>query len=249
LHIRAAFDEGQELRPGDGLCVDLEGANRHRVRAEFVVERKAGAAAAERAVGCGDAQRFRPLDRGRVGWKVEQRIEPQRLCHVDRGFGVHVFVEQREAEEIQAGVVFGGVSEQGQRVAQAGREVGAHGVGIGQIELPARVVRHQAGVVERVGVHAAGGLACRVARRLRVGVHAQVALRVPSQPPVGKPADVAQLPERQVQLGRTGDAQAWAERVLVGVKQRQAARARFAQRTGQPRLATAARGFGIGHNR
>ena len=78
---------------------------------------------------------------------------------------------------------------------------------------------------------------------------AQVALRVTRQPPVGEPADVAQLPEGRVELGRAGHAQPGAERSEVGVEQRQAAFARVLQCLRQHGLVAAAQGFCFGHNR
>jgi hypothetical protein len=107
---------------------------------------------------------------------------------------VHVLVLQRQAVEIQRPRV-GAVQclQAGQGLLQLSGELGAQGVGIGQLQLPAAVVRHRARVIEPVvGVGLCGA---------RIGVPAQVPLRVAADPVLLEPADMAQFPERRIELG------------------------------------------------
>jgi hypothetical protein len=103
-----------------------------------------------------------PIDRGTVcGWAAGNLsaghgtaagagiagVQAQGLRHVNRRFGVHVFVEQGQAEKVQGVVAVGGAGQPVQRVLQAVGQVGAGGGQVGQRQVPAAAVRHQAGVV------------------------------------------------------------------------------------------------------
>jgi hypothetical protein len=171
------------------------------VAATFVVEGKTriGAAQRPRAGGQGHGGRRRGQRQGLPTAVGDGNA--QRLRHVQRGFVVHVFVQERKTVEVQRlRVVL-----RGQKVQRAGEDLGHFGAGavcIGQGQLPALQVRDPAGVVERISVRAQR----RRAAGLRVGLNAARALAVAADPVVLEPADVAQFPQRRVQRGPQGTA-------------------------------------------
>ena len=68
---------------------------------------------------------------------------------------------------------------------------------------------------------------------LGIGVDAEVTLPIARNPVVLKPADVADFPDRRIELGGVGHGQRFAERGDVGVEQGERARATVLQRGGQ----------------
>jgi len=161
------------------------------------------------------------------------------LRHVQRGLVVHVLVQQRQAEEVALDVAFGSCREQVQAAVQLGLQFGPRGLGIGQRQRPAAVVRHAAAVVQRIGVRAQR----RQARLFRVGAGAGRVRREARQPVFLEPADVSQLPQRRVQLGAQRHGQS-GQRGFVGGKGGQRVGAAGLQRGGQCGGAAAARGLG-----
>ena len=120
-------------------------------------------------------------------------------------------MKQHEAVEVEAGVVFGAQRECRKGVLQRGLQIGLRCRHIGQVQVPAAIVRHLAGVVQGVGLRQARGMACM----RRVACHAACALPVAANPGFLKPADMAQFPERRIALRRQGHAQLRAQCRLV----------------------------------
>jgi hypothetical protein len=146
---------------------------------------------------------------------------------------MHVFVVERQAKEIQSGVGFVGGFQPRQSVGQTALQVGAGLRRVGQGQLPAHVVGHATGVVQRLGIHTPRRLACGTARNIRVGGQPQGAVRVAGNPPVGKPADMAQLPQRRIQLGADRHDQRRPQGADCRIEQSQCAGTGGHQRLGQ----------------
>ena len=99
----ALLDEGQVTSPADHFGIDLERGQGHLTRGELVVEGEPIADPAQHPVPRGKRERTRFRQRG--SHRREQRFgqrNVERLRHVDARFAVHVFVEQRQAEEVAA---------------------------------------------------------------------------------------------------------------------------------------------------
>ena len=191
------FDEGQVVGPAQHLAVDLARRHWHRMRAEFVVEGEACSSTwrPQRPVTTRQRQRPGGSNRLRLPARVSHR-NAQGLRHVQRGFMVHVFVEQAQAVEVQAVVVFRAGQKQVEALRQAIRQVCPCGLRTWQRQIPAGGLCDVAGVVQRVGVAPHGGQAqCE-----GVGRSAAQALGVAPDPVRLEPADVPQFPQRRVQL-------------------------------------------------
>ena len=205
LVVATLLDKGQVVLPAQHLGVDRSRRQVDLVCPQLIVEGKGIVGrAAQGPVASGHADGWAGFGQGPTlpAW-VGQR-DAQGLGHVDGGLVVHVFMGQAQAVEVQAGGVGMLALKQGQVVGQAIGQALAQGVRVGQRQGPTAGVRHAAGVKQGVGTGPAAGLT----RHIRVGGHTAAAVRVARQPPVLKPADVPQLPQRRVEVGPVGHAQA-----------------------------------------
>ena len=123
-------------------------------------------------------------------------INAQSLRGVERGFVMHVFMQEHQAHEVQGRVVVWRGLQQRQGLRQLRGQLGACGLGVGQWQLPTRALRNQAAVVKRIGV---GAQRC-AALCTWVGRRAQMHLAETCQPNFLEPANVAQFPQRWVPL-------------------------------------------------
>ena len=99
--------------------------------------------------------------------------------------GVHVFVEGAKAHEVAQALVLRFAREARQRPFEDLSQVSTRCGQVGQRQIPARVVRHVRGVVQRVST--------RENRRRQ-----RLALLVAKAPMFLEPADMADFPERRV---------------------------------------------------
>ena len=238
----AVLQEGQELVPSQRLRVDVEGRHAFVAVAELVVEGEAG-----RGGGAAELELV-ALDAQRGGWCRQRPRLPARIGHgqaqaqrhVQRGLVVHVLVQQRQAEGVERVVaVVGRVGQQGQGGLELLRELGLRRGRVGQRQRPARGVRHGARVVQRVRIGPHG----RAARPAGVGARALAPGGEARCPPALEPADVAQLPQRRVELGALRHAQP-GQRLLDGRKAGQRVGAAGAQQRCQRGAVAVARGPG-----
>ena len=221
LGVTAGLDEGQKLGPTHRLGVDSGSAQPDLMGAQFVVEGETGVGFTAQPPGPGVEHQRRRRRRQRAGLPAAiGHRHAQALRRVERRLVVHVLVQQHQAEEIQR--LVGLLSpllharQQNQRVVQLGPQIVAGGLDIGQGQGPAAVVRHPAGVVERIGI----GAAIRSPRQIGVGAPTLLPGRKPRQPPGLEPADVAQFPQRRVELGVQRHLQA-GQRLLEDAEQGQ----------------------------
>ena len=184
-----------------GLRVDLELGHVDRVRLGLVVEAKAGAARAEQPARRRKEQR-RPRRRGRDRAPPGRVVDAERLRQHRERLGVHLLVEQREAMEVERGVVLDGdAGEQLERRLERVDEVGAGRLQVGQ-RARRRARGGAAGRPRRVVPARRRRAAIEASRGLRrVGALAAPALHVAGDPVLLEPADVAERPERRVELG------------------------------------------------
>ena len=217
--VAAVLDEGGEFGVGDGRAPDRERLDLDGVRPLLVVEDEGQVAARpehEGAAGHPAVARERASAAGRRDGRKRRGRIGQRLPGVGERLVVHVLVEDREEVEVPF---------RGRRLAcrealldarQDGLEVAkrlAHGR---KREVPPRVVRDPARVVEAVAVGPERRLVASAAER----------------PELLEPADVADLPTQRVD-GR----QSRAHELLVAepVDERDRARARVAVPRDEPR--------------
>ncbi|MBX3618949.1 MAG: TIGR04348 family glycosyltransferase [Rhizobacter sp.] len=226
--VATALHERQELGPAHGLPVDGKRGQHHLAPGQLVVECEAGAGLAAQAPPA--VAKLQRRGRRGQGLRTPARVvegDAQAACHVERGLVVHVFVQQRQAEEIKRLIAAAGPAQQGQRFVELHGQVVARGGGIGQGQLPAAVVRHTARVVERIGLAARR----QEPRRVGVGTLTERTLGVACDPERLEPADVPQFPQRRVELGAQRHGQA-RQRTLVGGEGGQRVGAAGGQRLG-----------------
>ena len=199
------------------------------MRAQFVVEGEAVTGVTEHPGLRGYGQRAAAGAGSRWTQQPGGQGNRQRLRHVNRRLGVHVFVEQDETEEIQSVIIFRGDGEQVQGVGQAGGQIRAGGRQTGQRQIPACGVGNAAGVVQRIRPRQAA------IRSLVVGIatDAQRTLPVAGNPKILKPADMPGFPERRIELQGIRHGQRLAESGDVGIEQRQGAGSAVAQGGGE----------------
>jgi len=161
--VTTVLNEWQVLAPSHHLGVNFAPVQGNGVRLAFVVESKPGPVVSELPGLCSQGKRWGSLRQRCKAWSVDvARVNAQRLRHVQRRFAVHVFVEQGQAKEVKALIVFWRHVQPFKRFLQAAGQMVPGGVHVWQIQRPARGVGHRAGVVEGVGVPAFTGLASRL---------------------------------------------------------------------------------------
>ena len=242
--VAPGFYERQKLSPSDQLGVDLKGRYRYLVGAQLIVKREPFARVAQLPGLSGKSQGVGPFGkslvernpaRARGNGQIRWQGDAQRLSGVRGGLRMHVFVEQHQAVKVKGSVVLRGagqVGQQVQRIAQDRGHVAARGVQVRQGKRPAHRMRNFTGVVHAIGLLQAAG------RALMLGVtrRAQRALPVAGNPVGLKPRDMADLPQRWVELGGVRHGQRRPQSVLVGLQQPQGAHPaglqQFAQRAG-----------------
>jgi hypothetical protein len=158
------------------------------------------------------------------------------LCHVQRGFVMHVLVQQCEAKEIQCVVVLLCPFEQRDHGIELGLQVIERGGCVRQRKPRSQGMRHAARIEQRIGIGAGGRQPCDV----WIGAQAERALRVARCPPGLEPSDVSQLPQRRVQGFVKRNAQVRKGAPVIG-ETRQRVGAAVPQGLNQQRPAAAAR--------
>jgi hypothetical protein len=152
-------------------------------------------------------------------------------------------MEQRQAIEVQLVVgAVGAALQQAQRALAGALQIGLRARGVRQAELPAPGMRHLARVVQRIGT----GTLRRRMRAARIGRGTAPTLRVAPDPVLLEPADVAQLPQRRVELGRLWHGHRLrAQRLRGGVELAQQPLTRIGERRGQHGCGSMSYRFGI----
>ena len=124
--------------------------------------------------------------------QVDGEGHPLGLGLHHQGLAAEVFMLQGQAVEIQRSVVRRRLVEQLQCALQRLQQVGAGGLGVGQVGGGGTVLGLQARVPPTVGL----GLDGRQPHGLHRAGRAQVALGVAADPALGKPAGITGQPER-----------------------------------------------------
>ena len=241
--VACSLRKRKVTRPGDGCSVHAKSRQRHRLLLQLVVEMKACVTAAKPPSLCGhfNVCGGLPLRGGHVAApsQVVRHGHLQRLRHVDSSFVVHGLMKQHQTPEVKGIIVAARLRQQIQGVGLYGRQVALGGFCAGQGQVPARSVGHGARIKQRIGAWQVR----RVAHASRVGPRTACALGVAGNPPLLKPADVAQLPERRVEFSRVPNSQR-GQGMLPSLQQAQCARTRGLQCGGQRRGVAFARGAG-----
>ena len=141
--------------------------------------------------------------------------------------GVHILVEQAQTVKVQRVITVFSFFKQIKRRFQRFKQVSANLVDLGQIELPAGVVRYMGRVPPAVCI----GLDAGQARMCGLTARAQCALRIAGYPPFLEPANMPQLPQGWIhRLPLRHDIVDRFERILILRKKVQRMIARIHQR-------------------
>ena len=201
LVVAACIDKPGKLQRRDGCAVNLKVRHGHLKAGALIVERKACRACVASQLNPATAHPHRPAGRHLRYRHATGRGVPQRSAQPAKSLAMHVFMEQRQAMEVQRVVTCAFcVSCTGCTGGRQGFNAGTQLLGEHVFQsatfrhgrCPARWMQ-QTGRVE-VGVWP--GKACRVARgRLPVAI---AAMRAAQHPKFGKPGQMRQLPGNRV---------------------------------------------------